>query len=560
MKKLRWQIIIILFTGMIVGVILVTQKPQSSVNENKPQVGGTYTEAIVGSFQRLNPLLDSYNQADRDVDRLLFSGLLKFDASGNPIADLAESWGNTKDGLTYNFSIRDNVLWHDGAQFTVDDIIFTIDMIKDDNSITPSDLKSFWKEVRLNRLDDYNLQFILPEPFAPFLDYLTFGILPKHLLGDLTVQQIIESSFNLQPVGTGPYQMDRLVLGDDNKVAGVSLKMNENFYTGKPYIEKIVLRFYPDSASAFKAYQDGEVQGISEIPPSLLNNVLNEPTISAYTSRRPEMSLVLLNLNNPNVDFFQDTEVRLAMMKSVNRTLIINQILKGQAIKAESPIFPGTWAYHEEPAIEYDVDAAINQLKNAGYVFAGEGDTVRSKDGKRLSFTLTYPDDTQHKAIAESILSDWTKLGMEVKLEPMSYDEIINNKLVKRSYEAALIDINLNRSPDPDPYPFWDQGQATGGQNYSQWDNSTASEYLEQARVTFDIQERTRLYHNFQVVFRKEMPAILLYYPVYTYAVSNQVQGVQLGPLYDNSDRFSTVKDWYLIIRKGTQSEETAVP
>ena len=559
MKKLRWQIIIILLTGMIVGVILVTQKPQSQVSENKPQPGGTYVEAIVGSFQRLNPLLDTYNQADRDVDRLLFNGLIKFDAAGNPKPDLAESWGNTKDGLTYNFSIRDNILWHDGVPFNVDDIIFTIDLMRDDNSITPSDLKSFWKAVRLNRLDDYNLQFILPEPFAPFLDYLTFGILPKHLLSDLSVQEIIESSFNLQPVGTGPYQMDHLIVEND-QVSGVALKMNENYYLGKPYIEKIILRFYPDSNSAFKAYQDGIVQGISEIPPALLPSVLSQPDISTYTSRRPEMTMILLNLNNPNVEFFQDTEVRWALMKGLNRTLIINQILQGQAIKADGPIFPGTWAYYEEPPIEYDLDSAINQLKNAKYIFEGENSSVRSKDGKKLSFTLSFPDDDPHKAIAEAVQRDWTKLGLEVKLEPLAYETLIDHKLVQRQYEAALVDINLSRSPDPDPYPFWDQGQATGGQNYSQWNNNIASDYLEQARVTFDITERTRLYHNFQVVFRKEMPAIMLYFPVSTYAVSEQVQGVQIGPLYDNSDRFLTVKDWYLVIRKGTQSEETKIP
>lgn len=559
MKKFRWQIIIILLTGMIVGIILVTQKPQTSGGENKPQIGGTYTEAVVGSFQRLNPLLDSYNQADRDADRLLFTGLLKFDGQGNPVADLAESWGNTKDGLTYNFSIRDNVLWHDGVPFNVDDVIFTVDTLRSDNSITPSDLKSFWKEVKLNRLDDYNLQFILPEPFAPFLDYLTFGILPKHLLGNLSMQQIIESPFNLQPVGTGPYQMDHLVVEND-KVTGIALKMNENFYAGKPYIERIILRFYPDAATAYKGYQDGQVQGISEVPTSLLDSVLKEPKLSTYTSRRPEMSLVLLNLNNSDVDFFQNADVRWALMRAVNRNLMINKTLKGQAIKADSPIFPGSWAYYEEPPIEHDVDAAINLLKNAEYVFAGDGDTVRSKDGKRLSFTLSYPDDELHKAIAEQIQTDWLAIGVEAKLEPVSYDTLIDEKLVQRTYEAALVEINLNRSPDPDPYPFWDQGQATGGQNYSQWDDAAASGYLEQARTTFDITERTRLYHNFQVVFRKEMPAILLYYPVYTYAVSDQVLGVQLGPLYDNSDRFSTVKDWYLLIHSATQPQETAVP
>ncbi len=149
MKKLRWQILIILLTGLIVGILLVAQKPQSQVAVNQPQTGGIYTEGIIGSFQRLNPLFDHYNQADKDVDRLIFSSLVKFDAQGNAQPDLAETWGVSKDGLTYNFSIREGILWHDGLPLTVDDIIFTIELMRSESSVTPSDVKDFWKQVTL---------------------------------------------------------------------------------------------------------------------------------------------------------------------------------------------------------------------------------------------------------------------------------------------------------------------------------------------------------------------------------------------------------------------------
>ena len=559
MKKLRWQILIILLTGLIVGILLVTQKPQSQNAVNQPQTGGIYTEAIIGSFQRLNPLFDHYNQADRDVDRLIFSSLVKFDAQGNAQPDLAETWGVSKDGLTYNFSIREGIVWHDGLPLTVDDVIFTVELMRSESSVTPSDVKDFWKQVTLHKLDEHNLQLRIPEPFSPFLDYLSFGVLPEHLLQNQSYDQIVESTFNLQPVGSGPYKIDHLIVEKD-QVAGVALRVNETYFLGKPYIEQMVFRFYPDSASAYTAYLDGEVQGISQVTSDILQQVLAEKNLSTYTGRRPELSMVLLNLNNSNVEFFQDVEVRWALMKSVNRSFIINRIMNGQAIPAESPILPDTWSYFSEGPIAFDQESAIEQLKAASYNFEKEGDTVRSKDGKYLSFTLSHPDDPFHSLIAQAIQRDWTALGIEVTLEPLPYDALIDQKLVHRDYQAALVDINLSRSPDPDPYPFWDQAQATGGQNYSQWSNNVASEYLEQARINFDPAERTRLYHNFQVIFRKEMPAILLYYPVYSYAVSDRIQNVQMGPIYDPSDRFQTVKDWYLIIRRGTQEEETAVP
>ena len=145
---------------------------------------------------------------------------------------------------------------------------------------------------------------------------------------------------------------------------------------------------------------------------------------------------------------------------------------------------------------------------------------------------------------------------MKVDLEAVSYTDLINSRLQDRQFEAALVDINMSRSPDPDPYPLWDQAQATGGQNYSQWDNQVASEFIEQARVTVNLNERARLYRNFQVIFSQDLPAIPLYYPVYSYAVDRQVQGVRMGPLFDSSDRFATVLEWF-ISAKRTASKPT---
>jgi peptide/nickel transport system substrate-binding protein len=143
-------------------------------------------------------------------------------------------------------------------------------------------------------------------------------------------------------------------------------------------------------------------------------------------------------------------------------------------------------------------------------------------------------------------------------LQSLPYDKLYLELLPSRAYQAALVDINLSRTPDPDPYPFWHQAEATGGQNYSQWDNRAASEYLEQARVTADYTLRTRLYRNFQVVFGKELPALPLFVPVYSYGVDSQLQGVQVAALYEPSDRLATLTRWYLLTRRAL--EQTEVP
>jgi peptide/nickel transport system substrate-binding protein len=175
---------------------------------------------------------------------------------------------------------------------------------------------------------------------------------------------------------------------------------------------------------------------------------------------------------------------------------------------------------------------------------------------------MVYPDVAPYAQIAEKIRSDWRILGVEVNLVAVPYDELISEYLEPRNYDAALVEINFSRSPDPDPYPFWHQAQADIGQNYTQWNDRQASEYLEQARVTVDIAERTRRYRNFQVRFATELPALALFYPVYSFGISSQVQGVSVGPFYDTSDRLNTVPSWFLYSATvdGADVEMTATP
>jgi peptide/nickel transport system substrate-binding protein len=273
----------------------------------------------------------------------------------------------------------------------------------------------------------------------------------------------------------------------------------------------------------------------------------------------PQMSFVLFNLNNAEVAFLQDAKVRRALMLATNRPYLINQFLQGQAIIADGPILPNSWAYYNDTEhFEYDPEAAINLLKGAGYVIPAGGGDIRAKDGVSLSFTLMHPDDSTHTQIAETIRDEWAAIGVQVELQAVPYDKLVLDSLASRTYQAALVDLNLSRTPDPDPYPFWHQAEATGGQNYSQWDNRAASEYLEQARVTADYALRTRLYRNFQVVFAKELPALPLFVPVYSYGVNAQVQGVQVAALYEPSDRLATFTNWYLLTRRALQ--QTDVP
>jgi len=557
MKQLRWQILVVLVTLVIVAVLLFsTQSPAAigNVIQSQPEQGGVFTEGLVGSLGRLNPLLDWNNSADHDIDRLIFSGLIRFDERGLPQADLAESWGSTPDGTVYNFAIRPNAVWHDGTPVTSDDVLFTIEMMKSSGSLYPQDIKDLWNtKVTVTKLNDKNIKFTLSEPFVPFLDYLTFGIVPKHLLESVPPEQMASAEFNIKPIGTGPYKFDRLLV-ENGQIIGVVLTVFDGYYRTPAFVEQVVFRYYPTSAAAFAAYKQGDVFSVSQITSDVLNEALAEPNLNTYTSSMPQMGFVLLNLNSPEAAFLQDAKVRRALMLGLNRTYIINQFLQGQAVLADGPVLPNSWAHYDGmEKFDYDPDAAISLLKTEGYVIPAGGGDVRAKDNVSLTFTLSHPDDTLHTQIAKAIQTQWAQIGVRVDLQAVPYDKLVLDTLAARAYQAALVDLNLSRTPDPDPYPFWHQAEATGGQNYSQWNNRAASEYLEQARVTADNNMRARLYRNFQIVFAKELPSLPLYVPVYTYGVDSQVQGVQVGALYDPSDRFATFTSWYLLTRRALE-------
>ena len=553
-RRFRGLVALTLVALVVVAALLWQQQHRKPASPAGPAAltptvvpGGKYSEALVGSPARFNPLLDPLNRVDRDVDRLLYCSLIRFDSRGMPLGNLAESWGISQDGTIYNFALRPEATWHDGQPVTAEDVVFTVNLMRQAELPVPADIRDFWSEVEAKALDAHTVQFKLPEAFAPFLDYLTFGLLPRHVWGGLDPKEIANAPLNLQPVGCGPFRFDHLLVAD-GRIQGVVLQAFDAYYQGRPFLDEVTFRYYASPQAALRAYQEGEVLGIDRVTSDILQPALAEPRLNFYTTRLPRLTLILFNLKNPEVAFFQDPVVRRALYMGLNRRWMIDRILNGQALLANGPIFPGTWAYYDKlPQMKYDPEEAVKMLREADYTFPEEGATVRAKDDQKLAFDLLYPDDPQHEALAKAIQEDWAALGVQANLVPVAYERLLSDYLEPRDYQAALVDLDLSRSPDPDPYPFWHQAMITGGQNYSQWDDRRASEYLEQARTTPDIAKRMQLYRNFQVYFAREWPALPLFYPLYTYAVDAQIQGIRLGPVFDLSDRFNNIQKWHFV-------------
>ena len=415
MRKFRWQLLIVLITGLLVGVVLFFSQraPQAEVSETPSAIsGGSYTEGLVGSFLRLNPVLDHFNQADQDVDRLIFSSLIRFDAQGYPVGDLAESWNVSPDGAVYSVNLHANAVWHDGNPVNSQDVIYTISLLQSESPLIPSDLREFWRQVTVNPISDTAIEFSLPVAFAPFMDYLSFQILPSHLLGNLTIDELVDHPFNLNPIGSGPYRFDSLEV-EDGQITGVNLLPFEHYFKGKAFIETFQFRYYPDESSVLEAYLEGEVDGLSNVRNEDLQTVLNQPGLNLYSSRVPKLSMVFINNRNNSALVLQNAAFRKALMAGVNRQLIVDDVYDGQAVLAQGPIMPENWAYYSEQTnYRYDPDGARQILAGMGLTQTEDGRFM--SDGSIIELNLLVQDDEKHLAIAEILRQNWEKIGIVV--------------------------------------------------------------------------------------------------------------------------------------------------
>jgi peptide/nickel transport system substrate-binding protein len=550
-RHIRWQILLILLGAVLVGILL-TYLAINYTTVLRPGSGGTYVEGIVGFPHYINPLLSGYNEVDRDVCALMFNGLTRLNERGEVEPDLARAWEVTPDGLSYTFYLRSNARWHDGTPLTADDVLFTINLLQDSNFPGPPDLGStLWHMIAAERIDRRTVRFTLPEPYAPFLDYTTVGILPAHLLRGIRAADLPAAKFNLNPVGSGPFQLEELEI-EGETITAMVLEKFPDYYKARPYLDRIQFRFYPSYQTAFSAYETGEVHGIAGITADDLSRARD----LLFSTHVAEYGLVFLNLGRSDLPFFQEQEVRQALLYALDRQQIIDSALKGQALVAHSPLIPGTWAYKDDVRhYEYAPDTANKVLDEAGWMRLETDKGVRRKEGWRLAFTLLTSSEPERIEVAQMLAEQWTAIGVEVTVETAPPLEV-REALEKRDFEAILV--HLTQPGDPDPYPFWHETQVENGQNYAGFVHRRTSEIIEQARIIVNREKRRELYDEFQEIFAQEVPALLLYVPVYTYGVDERIHDMQIGPIVYPSDRFRTISEWWIVPRRVFVSESEA--
>ncbi len=553
-RYIRWQMLLILL-GVVLLVLLLTYLAINYTTVLRPGHGGTYVEGIAGQPYVLNPLLSDFNQPDQDLCSLIFSGLTRLNESGEVEPDLVSGWEIGADGLSYTFHLRSNAYWHDGTPVTADDVILTIKLIQDPQFPGPPELGAdVWRRVDIEKIDRRTVQFRLSEPYAPFLDYTTVGILPAHKIAGTKAADLATSSFNMAPVGSGPFQVEEIE-SEEGDVTSIVLKHFSRYYRARPYLDRIQFRFYHDYGEALEAYEAGEVEGIGCVRMGDLAHARRLTSLNLFSAQIAEYGIILFKLDDPQYAFFQEQEIRRALMLGLDRQRLINEALEGQGLVINSPILPGTWAYSAKvPSYRHDPGRAEALLEETGWVKATETDR-RHKGGDPFAFTLLTSNDPRREAVAEMISEEWAELGVDVTVESVSATEL-RKAVEERDFEAALVHLKL--PGDPDPYPFWHETQVGDGQNYTGFVHRRISEVIEQARVTPNRRRRLVLYEEFQELFAEQLPSLPLYVPIYTYGVDERINDVQIGPLMRPSDRFRTILSWWIVHRRVFVSESEA--
>lgn len=552
-RHLRWQVLLAL-AGILILTTLIGYSAINVETVMVPAQGGEFREGVAGSPKYINPLRCDVTEIDADLCALLFRGLTRVDTDGRIVPDLAETWSYSADGLSYEFRLREGQFWDDGVPITVDDIIYTVSILQDPSVYSLPALSSLWQAITVARVDDRTVRFTLSEVFSPFLEYTAIGLLPKHIYESMPAVDVV-NQMSTNPVGSGPMKVAEM--------SAEHIKLVPNpFYGGRtPWIDSLELRYYPDHPSVFPAFAAGDLEGVSRIPPEAIAEAQANDEMTVFSSALPSYLNVTLNLNNPNTPFFQDRAVRQALLYAIDRERLVTEIALGQGIVAHSPILPENWAYSDAVRrYPFDPVTARGLLDGAGWVDTNN-DGIREKDGRNLAFVLHTSDDPTRVALINQIAQDWAQVGVRAVPTPVSFAGLVNDYLVPRRFEAVLI--GWENPGDPDPYPLWHSTQREGaGQNYAGWSNEDADLLMERARAELSEVGRREIYGELQQIFAEEVPSLLLYYPVYSYGVSNRVSNVQMGALNAPAQRFAGFGDWFMVTKRVPESQAAgmAVP
>ncbi len=504
-----------------------------------PANGGTLTEGVIGAPQYINPVLARTSTVDELLTRLVYHGLLKVNADGQVVPDLAESITPAADGKSYTVKLHKNLRWSDDEKLTSQDVVFTFETIIDPAYKSP--LAGAFRGVTVAAPDDQTIIFTLPAPSNSFTALLTTGLLPVHAWLDTTPQTFSLAELNTKPTVTnGPFHFQSLTKDRNGTIRSYTFMRNKTYHQTAPFLDKIVIKFYPDQPQAIEALDNKSIDTLGNINLSESANIAKHNVITPL----PVAQLSGVFFNQGKNPALKTKEVRQALATAVDRDLIIQEVFHGYGRPIVGPILPGSLGYNEFlKRFDFNLANAGKTLEDAGWKKNDQG--IRQKGAQQLTFIFTSVDEPISNGIADRLVANWRAIGAQVEHQKIEARRIQKDVIRPRQYEALLF--SQRYDIDPDPYPFWHSTQQRDpGFNLAIFFNKKIDQDLEDGRTTTSLDQRRTDYLDFQNILADEVPAIFLYQSEYLYAHPASLRGITIKRLVVGADRFLDIDNWYV--------------
>ena len=535
----------IAFFAIIVSAIWLAFSLNQNFSEITPTRGGSFTEGIIGTPRFINPAL-ALTRADQDVTALVYSGLMKIDENGNLVNDIAESISPSEDGLTYDIVLRRDIVFHDGTPLTAKDVIYTYQLIQDPDLKSP--LRGNWTDVVLEEINEYELNVILDEPYAPFVENFTVGIMPSHLWSTLPIDQLPFSQLNTEPVGSGSFAFtaaNRDTSGLIKHYTLTAFRDNKN----DPKINTIGLSFFQNEESLVTALNEKSIDATAYLSPEQVNEAVTADHLKLIEKPLPRSFDIFFNQNKNTA--LRDAAVREALTVSLNRDALIEKALYGHGVPIYDPIAIVPTDIELKDRIDDSATTtpdkdAINILEDAGWTLNSLGiwEKMIDKEPVTLSVTLRTSNAPLFEELANSIAEQWKAIGVEVTTEQFEQTGLVQSVIRPRDFQALLFGLDMSRSYDL--YPFWHSSQQDDpGLNIAQYTNVKVDELLATARTEQSSTDRLKTLTEASLIISKERPAIFLFQPTLTYVVKDNITTAAINNIGRPSDRFSNISEWH---------------
>jgi len=521
-------------SGLAAGNVAAQETPER-------REGGTIIYDVRQEGSHLVPPFSSFSTVIEPTVAF-FSGLTQPGADLTPEPDLAESWEENEDGTHYVFHLREGVTFHDGQPFTANDVKFTWELIAHPENLSSAQLFSFFQPITgaqafrdgqaeevegITVVDDLTVEVTLDQPWAPFL---TIGsnqyIVPRHILGEVPVSEILEHEYARNPVGTGPFRFVAWQAGDS--YIGEAF---EDYYAGRPAADTLVLRTSGlDDNGIITALRSGELNA-GKISLVGLDSLEGDPSIQIRQGPGLENRYIEFNLAKP---LFQDVNVRKALSYALRRQELVDAIWQGRATIYNSP-FPYDWDVTKTDTTLYDNDPeeAARLLDEAGWTLGDDG--IREKDGEKFSFTL----HTQSQDWPLVIQQQWREAGIDAQVEYLDFPTLQSQFYTTEVFDAIAMWVPYSYYTDPH-YAL--PGYFLSANNRNSYENPKSDELIMAAASTVDREERVRLYHEWQEVIAQDVPHLWIGNPDEVTAYS---AGLVVPDLPTNYLRWRKVGDWF---------------